>query len=58
MELTKELVKMDARIKSMKEDAIELDRLSDKFPAISRNTARILASLKMLELNLSDIVDI
>ena len=58
MELTKELVEMDARIKSMKEDAMELDRLADKFPAISRNTARILASLKMLELNVSDIIDI
>jgi len=58
MELTKELAEMDVRIKSMKEDAMELNRLADKFPAVYRNTARILASLKMLELNISDIVDL
>ena len=34
-----------------------IPELGDEFPALSRNTTRILASLKMLELNISDIID-
>ena len=58
MEWQKEIKEIDTRIQSIKKHAKELDRLADKFPALSRNTARILSSLKMLELNISDIVDI
>ena len=32
--------------------------MTGEFPALYRNTRRILASIKMLELNLSDIVDL
>ena len=49
---------IDTKIRQMKKSAEELDRLADKFPALSRNVARIMASIKMLELNISDIVDI
>jgi len=35
----------------------ELKRLGENFPAVARNAERILASLKMLEINVSDIVD-
>ena len=38
--------------------ANELNQLGDDFPSIARNTARILAGVKMLELNISDIVEI
>jgi hypothetical protein len=32
--------------------------MSKDFPAVARNTARILSSTKMLEINLSDLVDL
>ena len=42
----------------MKKAAEELDRMGKDFPSLARNTVRILASLKMLELNVSDIVEL
>ena len=48
---------INSKIQLMKACAEELNRLGDEFPALSRNTTRILASLKMLELNISDIID-
>jgi len=30
--------------------------MGDEFPAVKRNAARVLASVKMLEINVSDIV--
>jgi len=35
-----------------------LNRLGQDFPALTRNVARILASIKMLELNVTDIVEL
>jgi hypothetical protein len=35
----------------------ELKRLGENFPAVARNAERILASLKMLEINVCDIVE-
>lgn len=58
MDLKIDLNDINMKIQSMKKTAEELNRLGNKFPAISRNTARILASLKMLEINVSDIVDV
>jgi chaperonin cofactor prefoldin len=52
-----DLKKLDCKIKSMKKTAKELNKLADDFPALARNTARILASIKMLELNISDLVE-
>jgi|GEM_PF-519036 len=49
---------MNARIKVIKAAAAELHRMADAFPAIARNSARILSSTKMLEISLSDIVHI
>ena len=34
------------------------ESMADEFPALSRNLSRILSSLKMLELNISDILDL
>lgn len=46
------------KIQLMKKTAQELDGMGEDFPAIARNTARILASVKMLELNISDLVEL
>jgi len=52
------LKKMDARIKKIRKAAEELKELSEGIQAIDRNASRILASVKMLEINISDILDI
>ncbi|MEW6668867.1 MAG: hypothetical protein AB1512_26960 [Thermodesulfobacteriota bacterium] len=57
MEQKMDLKGMDARIKAIRRSAEELQALSAQFPALYRNTARILASVKMLEINLSDLAD-
>ncbi len=52
----RELRKMDTRIKSIRKAAQELKNLYPGFPAVERNAARILASVKMLEMNISDLL--
>ena len=52
----KEMVKIDRRIKAIRKAAEELKKGYSEFPAIDRNVARILASVKMLELNVSDLL--
>ncbi len=54
----RELGKIDTRIKIIKKAAQELRELSPGIPAVDRNTARILASVKMLEINISDVKDL
>ena len=54
----RELRKIDTRIKTIKKTAQELKELSAGIPAVDRNTARILASVKMLEINISDLIDL
>lgn len=51
-----DLYEIDTKIQLMNKTAQELNRLGDQFPALARNTARILASLKMLEINVSDLL--
>ena len=53
-----DLKKIDEKIQVMKNIAEELHRLGDNFPALARNSTRILASVKMLEINVSDLVDL
>ena len=53
-----DLNKIDAKIQLMKKAAEELNQMGENFPALARNTVRILASVKMLELNVSDLVDL
>jgi len=50
--------KIDTRIKTIKKAAQELKELSGRIPAVDRNTERILASVKMLEINISDVLDV
>jgi hypothetical protein len=47
---------MDTRIKAIKRAAEELKKLSGGIQAIDRNAERILASVKMLEINVSDLL--
>jgi hypothetical protein len=58
MSLKIDMEEMNARILAIKKTATELNQMADDFPAVARNTARILSSTKMLEINLSDLVDL
>ena len=53
-----DLKQIDKKIQVMKSTAEELKRLGDNFPALDRNSVRILASIKMLEINISDLVEL
>ena len=46
------------KIQTIKKVAEELNGLGVDFPALARNAARILASTKMLELNISDALEL
>ena len=52
-----ELKKIDDKIKLLHNTAEELKSLAENIPAITRNTTRLLASVKMMELNISDCID-
>jgi hypothetical protein len=45
-------------IRKMRRVAGELKKKSEGFQAVERNTDRILANVKMLELNISDVMEI
>lgn len=49
---------INTKIQRLKKTAEELNRIGEDFPAVARNTVRILASVKMLEINVSDLVDL
>ena len=46
--------KMDAKIKEIRKAAEELQELGGDIEAVHKNLVRLLASTKMLELNISD----
>ncbi len=52
------LQEMDQRIQVIKTAALELQDLSNGVQAVYRNADRILASVKMLEINVSDVLDL
>ncbi len=52
-----ELKKIDDKIKLLRDTAKELNSLANDIPAITRNTIRLLATVKMMELNISDCID-
>jgi prefoldin subunit 5 len=54
----REIRKIDTRIKTIKKATQELKQLSSGIQAIDRNAERILASVKMLELNIGDVKDL
>ena len=49
------LMKMDEKIQAIKEAALELKEMSGGIQAVDRNVDRILASAKMLEINICDV---
>ena len=52
------LNEIDTKIKLMRRTAEELARAGENFPAIARNIVRISAGIKMLEINISDVVEL
>ncbi len=50
------LNEVNDKILKIKQLLTELETQAEQFPALSRNSKRALASIKMLELNLTDIV--
>jgi hypothetical protein len=54
----REIRKIDTRIKAIKKAAQELKKLSGGIQAVDRNADRVLASVKMLEINISDLIDL
>jgi hypothetical protein len=55
MEHEFDLKKMDKKIQLLKNISEEILEESENFPSLYRNCQRILANIKMLELNVSDI---
>ena len=53
-----DLHEINDKIQLLKKTAEDLNRFGEDFPAIARNTVRILASVKMLEINVSDLVEL
>jgi len=58
MEHEFDLKGMDKKIQLLKEISEDILKEADNFPSLSRNCSRILASIKMMELNVSDIEDL
>jgi len=55
MEHEFDLKKIDKKIQLLKEISEDILEEADKFPSVYRNCRRMLANIKMLELNVSDI---
>ena len=53
-----ELIELDAKIQAIKRAATELKKLSGGIQTVDRNADRILASVKVLEINVSDVLDL
>jgi hypothetical protein len=49
---------MADRIKALRRDAEGLMEISGGIPAVDRSTERILANIKMLEINISDAAEV
>ena len=57
MRLYPELISMNEKIFKIKQLLIELEADASQFPALSKNSKRALASIKMMELNLADVLE-
>lgn len=51
-----DLTKIGEKVLRLKETAEDLDGLSNDFPAVQRNIKRIMASIKMIEINTVDLI--
>lgn len=52
----KKILSLDKKIRELKKIAEEILETGGDIEAVKRNTIRIIASIKMLELNISDIL--
>jgi hypothetical protein len=52
------LLELDDRIQTIKKAALELQELCGGIQAVYRNADRILASVKMLEMSVTDVLDV
>ena len=53
-----DLKEIGKRIHLIKKNVEELNEMVNGFPALEKNTSRILASINMLEINLVDLLDL
>jgi len=53
-----DLERMTAKIRALRENAEELKKLSTGMPAVEKNVDRILANVRMLEVNVSELTDV
>ena len=58
MDHTTQIKVINEKIQALKKAADELIIQGEDFPCLYRNSRRILASIKMLELNISDLNDL
>ncbi len=58
MDANIDLKQINTKVQLMKDTAKELKHLGEDFPALTRNLVRIEASLKMLEINISDLFEL
>ena len=58
MERANDLKGIDARIRELHRTAEEIRELGQGIEAVRRNADRILASVKMIELNVCDVVEV
>ena len=49
---------LDEKIKTLRKTAEEINKLGEGIEAVKRNVKRILASTKMLEINICDVKEI
>lgn len=57
LQILVDLKGMDKTIQDIKQKALHLMEISGGMQCVDRNAERILASVKMLELNISDVVE-
>jgi len=58
MQPTIDMDNIHLNIQSARKAVEELKRLGEDFPSVARNAERMLASLKMLEINVSDVIEL
>ena len=58
MDVAVDLNAINERIADLKKTALELQAMGDDLPSLACNTARILASLKMLEIGFCEAADL
>ncbi len=49
---------MADKIRALRQSAMELKKMSGGMQAVDRNIDRILAGIRMLEINISDVLDV